>query len=185
MKHARLIAALAVALAGAPLALARAAAIDDDTHARSGTLGCGGNHMQAVGDNPRQVTWWVFRNYSDDIPVHVDRYRIYDALGGLIFDSDASGMPPSANSNPANLVGPNQSVQLSSQQLTSVIPGLYTATGNDSSLRPLTLKVDWHADRKVLLLEGRWVRQSYNNAGSPYARFGYDCRQIRVGKGRH
>jgi len=185
MKHPRLVAVLALTLAGATL-LAQAATIDDDTEARSGTLGCGGNHLQANGDpTPRQETWWVFRNYSDDTTVRIDRYRFYDALGNVLFDSDVSGMPPSFNSVPADTVGPNQTAQLSSRQLTSVIPGLYTATATDSSLRPITLKVDWRADKKVLLLEGRWVRQSYNNSGTPFARFSYDCRQIKVGKGRH
>jgi hypothetical protein len=127
---------------------------DTDDSARSGRLGCGGTFTAQS-----QLSIWDIRNFSDTLPISINRMRIYDATGAMIFDSATSGLPVSLNGvlgSGDNQLEPNQTVTYntdSMQQQGILVPGIPV---------PLQLLIDWSATERVAHLAGSLTRISHS-----------------------
>lgn len=183
--------ALTGLLAATPL-LTTASPADQDDRAVSGTIVCGGNHFDRVGQTEAQRTAYVFRNYNATLPVNINRLAIYDATGTVIADFNGSTLPVSFNSvlgGGDNSVEPFQTVLYLSADL--------LGAPLSKSKRPITVQVDWAADAKALIPEMLWVRtarrqeirlDSLNNKTfrnrEERSRATMDCRSIVINKGK-
>ena len=129
-----------------------AAASDRAKKGVAGSVSCGGTYFIGAGGTEIQRANYILRNVSDVGSVYIDRVRVFNAAGVILFDSDVSGIPASRNNiiNPAdNSIEPRQSANLR-------IVDLITPQGRFT--RPLQTVVDWSADEPVLTLEAGTVR---------------------------
>lgn len=132
--------------------LAMAGHADKTDRGVAGSVSCGGNALFRMGGTEAHRSTMILRNFSDSDSISLDRVRVYDATGALIFDSNASGMPPFVNnvlSSSDNMLNPRQSAQLN---LADFIP----AQGKDT--RPLQTVFDWSATEPTLTLDIVHVR---------------------------
>jgi hypothetical protein len=122
--------------------------------ARQGVMRCGGNNFLRLGGTEIQFATWVFRNFDSNNDITIDRMRVFDANGAVLFDSQASGLPLSEPGN----IGPGNNVLLANQgtQFLSdeIIPFLSQAQ------RPVQIEVNWSSPRAALTLDGITVRVS-------------------------
>lgn len=185
MKKALLFKAIPMAFAvGALLGLphpASASSADSTKRAFAGIVACGGNHFDRVGGTEGQRARYTLRNLSADQSIFIDRIRMFDAQGGILFDSTASGLPTFFNGvlGPGdNSLDPHQSAHLRSED---VLSGPLSSTQ-----RPIQTVIDWSANAKVLLLEASLVRISRRldvttgKLREERGRHQYDCRHIRI-----
>jgi hypothetical protein len=157
-----------------------AAAIDDDVKARQGVVRCGGNNFLRQGGAEIHFTAYNFRNVSSTTPITIDRLTFFDANGAVLFDTATSGFPTFENSvlGPAdNVLGPNQTAQLNSDDVVPFLP---------ENQRPIQLEIVWSAPERVLTLEAsgnRVSRQRDPATGAQLAERGRDgnsCRTIDI-----
>jgi hypothetical protein len=122
--------------------------------ARQGTLRCGGNNFLRLGGTEIQFASWVFRNFDSTQDITLNRLRVFDANGAVLYDSATSTLPPSDEGNIGpgnNVLGPNQTAQFDSN---TFLPFLPQAT------RPIQLELQWSSARAALTLDGITVRIS-------------------------
>ncbi len=146
---------------------------DGATRARGGIVMCGGNNFTRLGGTQVHRAVYTLRNYDPNRPLTIDRIRFFDATGASLFDSNVTGFPAFGNGvlGPADqTLEPNQSSQLTTN---SVLPAL------GPNNRPVQLRIDWSAPRRVLLLETVMVRQVRDAAGAEISRHAYECRTIK------
>ena len=157
MRNKRLVFMLVAVLGFSPVP----ALAGNDESARSGRLGCGGTFTAQS-----QLSIWDIRNFSDTQPISINRMRIYNAMGAVIFDSATSGLPVSLNGVLGagdNQLEPSQTVTYntdSMQQQGILMPGIPV---------PLQLVIDWSATERVAHLAGSLTRISFslNNVFNP------------------
>lgn len=77
---------------------ANAAAADRNKKGVEGSVTCGGTYYTRNGGKEIQRSTYILRNVSDKGIIYLDRFRVYNATGTILFDSDASGLPASYNS---------------------------------------------------------------------------------------
>lgn len=169
--------ALLCCTSGALLPLTAQAGDSDMTiRGVEGSVTCGGNHFNRNNGTETQRSNYVLRNVSDDGPIYLDRIRVYDAGGALIYDSDASGIPSFINNvlgNSDNTLDPRQSAQLN---IDSFVP----LQGRNN--RPLQTVFDWSADEPTLSMEVTHIRTvseldpATGTVGKQYARAHSACR---------
>lgn len=117
-----------------------------------GSVSCGGNALFRMGGTEAHRSTMVLRNFSDTDSITLDRVRVYNATGALIFDSNVSGMPPFVNNvlgSSDNILDPRQSAQLN-------LADFITAQGKYT--RPLQTVFDWSATEPTLTLDIVHVR---------------------------
>jgi hypothetical protein len=170
----------AVAFAGAVMALAAfvPAKADNVDTGRSGSVGCGGSFT------PYNVFAWTLRNFNETDALTITRMRIFDAQGGLRYDSLVSGLPLSLN----GLLGPNNK-QLGANQTTVFNSDQLQQQGVLVSGMPLPLQVlfDWTAQSRVVPLSATFVRMDHNIQpdGTRGAQNGLDiasCQNLAINK---
>lgn len=124
--------------------------------ARQGVIRCGGNHFVRLGGSEVHFTSYPVRNFDSTGSIRIDRMRLFDGLGNVLFDSvTAGGLPPSESGllgGAANVLGPNQSVLFDT--LDMGIPFQSPAT------RPLQLEIEWSSPKSVLSLDAFTIRIS-------------------------
>jgi hypothetical protein len=156
-----------------------AARSEATTLARGGVMRCGGNHHLRLGGTEAHITHYPIRNFDSATGIALDRLRIFDATGTVIFDSALSGITPSDGAlGPGNVLEPNQTVAFQTEDL---LPAFL-----DSAHRPIQLEVQWSAPAKVLTLDAITVRLS--RARNPTTgqmleergRHAVDCRSIML-----
>ena len=144
-----------LSVAVAILGFSTLSAMADEDSARYGRIGCGGTFT-----SQSQQSTWDIRNFSDTLPITIDRMRIYDAMGGLRFDSQSSGGLPTSLNGVLGVgdrsLEPNQTVTYNTdslQQQGILVLGIPV---------PLQLVIDWSATDKVANLAGSLTRISYS-----------------------
>lgn len=148
-----------------------AAASDRARKGVEGSLTCGGAYYVRNGGTEIQRSTYVVRNVSDSGAIYLDRIRVFNAQGTILFDSDVSGIPASSNGviSPAdNSLEPRQTANFA---IASLIPML------GGSSRPVQTVIDWTADEPTLTLEAVNVRTNTD----------YDSATGKIGRqrGRH
>ena len=128
---------------------------------RGGVLRCGGTNSLRLSGTEIQFTAWDLRNLSSASSVTVERVKVFDAYGNVLFDSSSSGLPPflagvylgpATNMAPANnVLGPNQTTGLSSYD----VVGFLTP-----AQRPIQVEFAWSAPIAVPPLDVRAIRLS-------------------------
>ncbi|MDH3596603.1 MAG: hypothetical protein OEM93_17310 [Rhodospirillales bacterium] len=146
--------------------------------ARNGTLFCGGSYNFEGNDlsKPVNMVTWNLRNYNGNRTILIDRIRLYDATGAVLFDSDTDGLPADRRDilggPDNNQLGPYQTVQFRSDDLVDgtfpFVPG---------SRRPIQFVVDWSADRRAIVLDGSQIRRVFDASFNELSRHQYDCRR--------
>jgi hypothetical protein len=158
---------------------------DADAVAFGGTTACGGNHFNRVAGNEGQRSSYILRNYNDSDSIKIERIRMVDATGAVLFDSAVSGMPTFFNGVLGagdDSLEPHQTAQLRSQDVLSAPLG--------SSQRPIQTLVDWTAEKKVLLLDAVLVRVSRDRdivtgqLGDERGRHLLECRHVKINNGK-
>jgi len=156
--------------------IAYAGDADRESFGVEGSVTCGGNHFNRVGGTETQRSNYVLRNVSDEGLISLNRVRVYNAGGALIYDSNVNGIPPFNNnvlSNSDTILDPHQSAQLN-------IDAFIPTQGRDN--RPLQAVFDWSAEQPTLTLEISHIRTvseldpATGAVGRQYARATTACR---------
>ena len=174
-KSAYVMVSLALCAAVAP---SQAAKSETGATAREGVIRCGGNHFLRLGGTEAHFTSYPLRNFDSANGITINRMRVFDAPGNVLFDSANSGLPTSEDGiiGPGNnVIGPNQSVLFDSHDLVPYLP---------VANRPIQLEIVWSAPVRVLTLDAVTVRivRARNTAGGGLgeerSRHAIDCRSI-------
>ena len=145
-----------------------------------GSLTCGGTYYIRNGGTEIQRSTYVLRNASDKGVIYLDRVRVYNAKGAILFDSDVTGIPASYNgviTAADNGLDPRQTANLRIADL------IATQGRND---RPLQMVVDWIADEPTLTLDAVNVRTNTDidpvtgKIGTQRGRHASACRTTKV-----
>lgn len=175
-KSAYLVVSLALCAAIAP---SQAAKSEAGATAREGVIRCGGNHFLRLSGTEAHFTSYPVRNFDSAHGITINRMRVFDAPGNVLFDSALSTLPLSEDGiiGPHNnLLGPNQSVLFDSHDL---LPTYLPVTN-----RPIQLEIEWSAPVRVITLDAVTVRisrarnTSTGGIGEERARHAIDCRSI-------
>ena len=146
--------------------------------ARTGIVRCGGTNHLRQGGREVHVTHYNLRNLNSADSITIDRLKVLDATGAVLYDSAQSGLPAGGNGvlGPANnLLGPNQTAQLQSEDFLAFL---------DNGSRPIQAEFQWSAPKSVLTLDAgtsRLVRQRDPATGAVQderARSSGSCRSI-------
>ena len=161
---------------------AEAARSESSATARQGVIRCGGNHFVRLGGSEIHFTSYAVRNFDSNIAIRIDRMRLFDGPGNVLFDSAVSGvLPPSDNGligGASNVLGPNQSVLFDTQTM--------PITFQPETNRPLQLEIEWSAPKAALTLDAFTIRISRQRdpaTGAVLAergRHAADCRSIAL-----
>ena len=146
---------LLVAATFAVLAVpAQAARVEGGTTASQGVMRCGGNHFLRLGGSEVHFTTYALRNFDASTAISINRMRVFDGPGNVLFDSASSTLPPSDSGllGPGNnSLGPNQSVLFNTLDFLPFLP---------DTNRPLQMEIQWSAARRVVTLDAITVRIS-------------------------
>ena len=145
-----------------------AAPADGELRAISASQLCSGHSRIDPSGNVVTSSNWVFRNYDAEHAIRIDRIRIYDNGGYLLYEAN----PPLSSSNgvdPAHVM-PHGTISFHSSQL---IGDTHPQPDN-----PIQFILDWSAveELNVISLDGFVVRINRNPDGSTAAMFSFDCR---------
>lgn len=149
--------------------LAQAAPIEDAVKLRAGTFACGGNHFLRVGGTEQHRSVYVISNPNPEITVALDRVRVFDANGNVLFDFPSDPLPASVKQD----LGPYETTQINSFDI------LTEELGPPD--RPMQTHIEWSS------LEGRrgiapsvgLVRTVRNTSdGAERSRASAECRLI-------
>ena len=174
--HALLIAAFSLGVAGT----AQAERSEGTTTARKGVVRCGATNHLRQGGTEVHTTNLNLRNF-DEAPITIERLRVFDATGAVLFDTAGGGLPAASNGvlGPANnVLNPNQTAQFDTDSILDFLP---------NEARPLQAEVQWSASTPVLTLgvtATRLVRQRDPGTGQMQAERARDanaCRNIFLG----
>ena len=178
MLRTKLYAFIAVMLMASIVEQVEAARSEADARGRTGVVRCGGNNFLRLSGTEVHTTTWSLRNLNETESIIIDRFRIFNARGVVLFDSLGGSLPSSNNGvlGPSNnMLNPNQSAHFSSD---GIIPFLALTD------RGVSLEVNWSAARPALSLDVvqvRIVRERDPSTGAERAersRFAIDCRTI-------
>jgi len=162
-----------------------AAAADRSKKGIEGSVSCGGAYYVRNGGTEIQRSTYVLRNLSDAGSIYLDRLRVYNAKGTIIFDSDVSGIPASYNGVITaidNSLDPRQTANL---RIADLIP----TQGRNS--RPIQTVIDWTADEPTLTLEATNVRTNTDidpltgKIGKQHGRHSSACRTTKLVRKYH
>lgn len=155
---------------------------DQDNRAMSGTVSCGGNFFIRKGGKELNTSNYIFRNYSDDGVINIDRIRVFNAHGVKLFDSNTTGMPAFLNnvlSAADTELDPHQTAHL---KVDEMIPFQGKLT------RPIQTIINWSSNKKTLTLEMALVRVNADRdpatgeQGRQRGRHLYECRTTELKK---
>jgi hypothetical protein len=150
--------------------LAQAAPINDAIKLRAGTFACGGNHFVRVDDTEQHRSVYVISNPNPEITVALDRVRVFDANGRVIFDY------PSDDDLPASVkpeLGPYETTQINSSDILTE-----ELTAQE---RPMQTHIEWSnlGSRRGLAPSVGLVRTVRNvSGGAERSRASAECRLI-------
>lgn len=117
--------------------LVQAAPIEDAVRLRAGTFACGGNHFSRLGGTEQHRSVYVISNPNPRVTVTLDRLRLFDANGNLLFDFPDDALPDSVKPQ----LGPYETTQINSFDIL-----------NDeltSERRPIQTHIEWsNLDRR-------------------------------------
>lgn len=162
---------------------------DRDARGFGGTVSCGGQHFNRLGGTEAHRTNYIIRNYNEHADINLDRVRVFDANGNVLFDSDITGMPVFFNgvlSASDTSLNPHQTAQLRTNELLG-------SNFLGQLDRPIQVIFDWSAQKKVLTLEVGNVRTSRKRVQNPdgswttreeRGRHIYECRQTFTANGK-
>lgn len=131
---------------------ASAAAADKAKKGIEGTVTCGGVYYIRNGGTEIQRSTYVLRNVSEKNTISLNRIRVFNASGTVLFDSELSGIPASYNgviTANDNGLDPRQTANLRLADLIS------TQNRYD---RPLQTVINWTSDTRTLTLDTAHVR---------------------------
>ena len=135
---------------------AEAARSEATSTARQGVIRCGGNHFLRLGGSEVHFTSYPVRNFDATGVIRIDRMRLFDGPGNVLFDSAIAGGLPQSESGivggASNILGPNQSVLFNTLDM----PIAFQPDTN----RPLQLEIEWSSPRSVLTLDAFTIRIS-------------------------
>jgi hypothetical protein len=124
-------------------------------------------------------TVYAVRNFDSLGSITIDRMRMFNGQGQVLFDSLTGSLPPSENGliGPGgNVLQPNQSALFDSFDM---VPGFLP-----ESARPLQLEIQWSSSRSVITLDAITVRLTRARSATTGAileergRHAVDCRSI-------
>ena len=150
--------------------LAQAAPIEDAIKLRAGTFACGGNHFLRVGGTEQHRSVYVIRNPNPEIAVALDRVRVFDANGNVLFDFPNDPLPASVKPD----LGPYETTQINSFDILNE-----ELTSPD---RPMQTHIEWSnpEGRRGLAPSVGLVRTVRNvSDGAERSRASAECRMIR------
>ena len=145
---------------------------------RNGVIRCGGNNFLRLGGTEVHTASYVLRNFDATTPIVIERIRVWNANGAVLFDSANSGLPAFENGvlGPgSNALQPNQTAQLNTEDVVAF---------QAQSERPLQMEVQWSAAKAALSLDAVTVRTSRRRdpaTGQVFeerGRHAIDCRSI-------
>jgi hypothetical protein len=149
--------------------LAQAAPIEDAIKLHAGTFACGGNHFLRVGGTEQHRSVYVISNPNSDITVALDRVRVFDANGQVLFDYPIDPLPTSVKPE----LGPYETTQINSFDiLTEEL---------SPSDRPMQTHIEWSNldGRRGLAPSVGLVRTVRNvSDGAERSRASAECRLI-------
>ena len=148
---------------------AQAAPIEDAMKLRAGTFACGGNHFIRVSGTEQHRSVYVISNPNPEIAVALDRVRVFDANGNVLFDFPDDPLPASVKLE----LGPYETTQINSfDVLTEEL------TSQD---RPMQTHIEWSnlESRQGLAPSVGLVRTVRNASdGAERSRASAECRLI-------
>jgi len=141
---------------------------DASKKARGGTVICSGNFNTASNTRGR----WILHNISQTKSLNLDRMRVYNATGALIYDSNVNGPAPSSTGVAFGLIGPLQTIMFRTETLVTagLLPGNLPSTE-----RPTKTIFDWSSHSGARMLTP-YVLLTRPGPGS--ARHARDCRSV-------
>jgi hypothetical protein len=149
--------------------LAQAAPIEDAIKLRAGTFACGGNHFSRVGGTEQHRSAYVISNPNREITVALDRVRVFDANGNVLFDYPSDPLPASVKLE----LGPYETTQIHSFDiLTEEL---------SPSDRPMQTHIEWsNLESQRGLVPSVGLVRTVRNAsdGSERSRASAECRLI-------
>ena len=172
---------LIAAALGALAASSEAARSEAGATARQGVVRCGGNHHLRLSGTEVHFTHYALRNFDASTAIVIDRIRVFDGPGSVVFDSAIGGLPVSENGllGPGNnVLAPNQSAVIDSHEMVpAYLPDVR---------RPLQLEVEWSAPTRALSLDAITVRISHGRNATTgqmleeRGRHAVECRSISL-----
>ena len=149
--------------------LAQAAPIEDTVQLRAGTFACGGNHFVRVSNTEQHRSVYVISNPNAEITIALNRVRVFDANGNLLFDFPSDPLPASVKLE----IGPYETTQINSfDMLTEELTPLD---------RPMQTHIEWSnlESRRGLAPSVGLVRTVRNvSDGAERSRASAECRLI-------
>jgi len=131
---------------------ALAAASDRFLNGVEGKVSCGGNYFTRNGGEELHRSNYILRNYSSRGSIYLDRIRVYNAKGTVLFDSDVSGIPTFRN----NIINANDTELDPNQTAALRIVDMIPRQGRFA--RPLQTVFNWSADFPTTALDVGNVR---------------------------
>ena len=147
----------------------QAGGIGDSARLPGGTLACGGNHFSRLAGSETHRTACVLRNFSRYASITIDRFRVFEANGNVLFDYPRAGLPASVKSE----LGAHGSTQTNTADLLFEDP-----SSND---RPIQARVEWSygQGQKDIGLDGSAIRTvRLTSTGAGQSRAGSACRLV-------
>ena len=149
--------------------LAQAAQIENAIKLRAGTFACGGNHFLRVGGTEQHRSVYVISNPNPEITVALDRVRVFDANGKVLFDFPNDALPASVKLE----LGPYETTQINSFDIL-----IEELTSQD---RPMQTHIEWSnlENRRGVAPSVGLVRTVRNvSDGAERSRTSAECRLI-------
>lgn len=174
---------MGVIIAGATYqGTANAAAADRAKKGIEGTVTCGGAYYIRNGGTEIQRSTYVLRNVADEGVISINRVRVFNATGAVLFDSDLSGIPASYNgviTASDNGLDPRQTANIRIADL---------ITTQDKFDRPVQTVFNWTAETRTLTLDAVNVRTNTDidpttgKIGKQRGRHASACRTTKLKK---
>lgn len=156
--------------------LAQATPIEDAVKLHSGTFACGGNHFLRVGGTEQHRSVYVISNPNPEITIALDRVRVFDANGQVLFDYPSDALPTSVKLE----LGPYETTQINSFDI-------LTEELRPSD-RPMQTHIEWSnlGSRPGLAPSVGLVRTVRNvSDGAERSRASAECRLIGFERRQH
>jgi len=139
----------------------------DDIKFRGGMLACGGNHFSRVAGTELHRTSYNLRNFSRVDTATIERVRVFDANGIVLYEFPGTDLPASVKTE----LGPYESTQINTADI--LVDEL---NAND---RPIQAHIKWSYEggRKDIPINGSTVRTvRAADTGNERSRASSECR---------
>jgi len=155
--------------------LSQAVPIEDAIKLRAGTFVCGGNHFVRVDGTEQHRSVYVISNPNPEITVALDRVRVFDANGQVLFDYPSDALPKNVKPE----LAPYETTQVNSADILTeeLAP----------SDRPMQTLIEWSNldGRRGLAPSVGLVRTVRNESdGAERSRASVECRLIGFERGQ-